>query len=554
VAGAAQRDDPDERMRAPSLADVYAVYAALALAIGGPALHGPFVSDDLPNVAQNPYIQTLSAANLREILHPFGEVSRNTFNWAPVHSLAHALEWRAFGGETTGFHVVNALIHAAAATALFALLAARGLPAPAAALAALVFVAHPANVEAFAWIFQLKTVLSSVLALAALLLHPRRPALAAVCFALALLTKATAAFALVMAVVWTVTDPAWRLRWPWLLAWLAALLPYAVIESLVNSRFSSLDAPLHGDPLVAARTIVAIGARYLAMAYTGHGISAFHDPPRALAWSDPWWLAGLALGVAFAARIAFALRARREEAAWWLSAAAGWAPISQVIPFPVPMADRYLYDVLPGLIGGTCFAARDAWRSGRLHAAAARLPTVITPARCAAVAALAIVAAFGARGHAQARVWRSSVALSMDSARNYPHGQAAHLMRAAAAAQRGDAAAAAQELRLLMEHGYDRFIDLETQPMWDAVRADPAFRAVVFEMAGVWIARSAGAEPTQADLRMRGLAHGVREEYAEAIASLEQALAAGGPLAPHVRAELLQMRAAQERARRAGGG
>ena len=544
---------PGERLSAPSLPVVYAVYALAALAIVQPAVNGPFVSDDLPNVSQNPYVQTLSADNLREILAPFGEVSRNTFNYAPVHSLAHALEWRVFGSGVTGYHVVNALTHAAAAAALAGLLAARGLPAPAAGLAALVFLTHPANVEAFAWIFQLKTVLSLAFALGALLLHPRRPALGTVCFALAILTKATAATALAMAAVWTVTDPAWRRRLPWLLAWLALFLPYAVIESLVNSRFSSVDAPLHPDPLVAARTIVAIGARYLAMAYTGWGVSAFHDPPRALTWSDPWWLAGVGLGALFGARLVFALRARREEAAWWLSAAAGWAPISQVIPFVVPMGDRYLYCVLPGLIGGTCFAVRDVWRSGRLQAARARLPSAATLARCAAVAALALAAAFGVRSHVQARIWRSSFAVSLDSARNYPHGQPAHLLRAAAAAQRGDAAATAGELRELMAHGYDRFVDLETQPTWDPVRHDPAFRAVVREMAGFWIAQSRGSDPTQADLRMLGLAHGVRDEYGEAVAALDEAVRAGGPLTPQVRVELARMRAAQQRAQRAGG-
>jgi hypothetical protein len=59
----------------------------------------------------------------------------------------------------------------------------------------------------------------------------------------------------------------------------------------------------------------------------------------------------------------FAMRRRREESAWWVGAAAGWLPVAQIgTTFIHPMADRYLYFALPGLIGGCGFAARDALR------------------------------------------------------------------------------------------------------------------------------------------------------------------------------------------------
>ena len=48
---------------------------------------------------------------------------------------------------------------------------------------------------------------------------------------------------------------------------------------------------------------------------------------------------------------------RREEGAWWLCAAVGFAPVSQFFPFEFPIGDRYLYFILPGLFGGVTLAA-----------------------------------------------------------------------------------------------------------------------------------------------------------------------------------------------------
>ena len=66
--------------------------------------------------------------------------------------------------------------------------------------------------------------------------------------------------------------------------------------------------------------------------------------------------------------------ARRElEAAFWVAAAASFAPVSQVFPFLNPVADRYLYCILPGLIGGAlCWGRERALRRAPRAALAAR--------------------------------------------------------------------------------------------------------------------------------------------------------------------------------------
>ena len=75
------------------------------------------------------------------------------------------------------------------------------------------FLLHPANVEASAWISQTKTTLALALSLGALLLFPSRPGLSLVTFTLGLLTKASAAFALPMAAVFVWLDR--DARGPW---------------------------------------------------------------------------------------------------------------------------------------------------------------------------------------------------------------------------------------------------------------------------------------------------------------------------------------------------
>jgi len=507
---------------------LFTVYALAALWVLGPARGGDFVSDDLPNLLYNPYVHTLSLENLGAILDPGGAPAAETFNYAPVHTLVHALQWQLFGEDVRGYHVAQALAHAAAAALLAALLATRGLAFAASAVGGAFFLLHPANVEASAWIFQIKTTLALALALGALLLLPSRPGLAVGAFTLGLLTKASAAFALPMAAVFAVLDRdaggPWRARSRWLFGWGLILVPYAFAELRVLGRMDAAHEPLHPDAWVAARTIVAIAGRYIAMAATGFGVAPSHEPPPALSPLDPWWLAGLVALVALAARTLFALRRRREEAAWWIGAAAAYLPIAQIgTTFISPMADRYLYFALPGLIGGCAFAARDTWRR-HAHSPA----TLYWVARAAGAVALAVLALFAWRSHAQAGHWRSAVTLALASADRYPDGLAAQLLAAQRGALRGDAAATVTALRAAAARGYDRFEVLAQAPVYDVVRRDPAFQALLREMAASWVQNSLTlTHPTEADLRARANACRVIEDDACVRAALAEAARLG---------------------------
>jgi hypothetical protein len=178
-----------------------AAFLGAALLLYGPALRGAFVSDDFHYLVNNAWLHELSLENTLAILDPLGPTAINVVNYSPVQLLVHAVAWELFGSETAGHHAVNVALHALASLLLVLLLARHGIPRLAAALGGAFFLVHPANVEAVAWISQLKSSSSLVLSLLALLAWPGRPLAGTLLFALALLAKATAAFVLPVALL-----------------------------------------------------------------------------------------------------------------------------------------------------------------------------------------------------------------------------------------------------------------------------------------------------------------------------------------------------------------
>jgi len=134
--------------------------AALALVAAAlfayiPALRGGFIWDDDSYVTGNPHLR--SAEGLRSIwLRP----GATTQYYPLVHS-AFWIEYRLWGLEPFGFHLMNVLLHGAGAALLFFVL--RRLGAPGAWFAAALWALHPVQVESVAWITERKNVLSGAL-------------------------------------------------------------------------------------------------------------------------------------------------------------------------------------------------------------------------------------------------------------------------------------------------------------------------------------------------------------------------------------------------------
>jgi tetratricopeptide (TPR) repeat protein len=516
------------------------VALGLALLVYAPSLDGPFVSDDLHYVEYNTYLHDLTFANLGEILSPWGAPARNVVNWSPVQLLLHAAVWQLAGNETLAHHLLNLLLHVAASLLLVGFFRRVGVPELPALFGAAAFLLHPANVEAVAWISQLKSSSALVLALLAIAALPRRPGLAAALYLLALLAKPTAIVALPIG-IWLLAAERRAQPWAWHAIAAIGTLAFSAVELGVHQRSGAAEALLHQDPALLLRSILALLARYAGMALTGFGCSAFHEPEPARSWLDPRWLASLGLVAAIAWRCVRVFEQRglaAPELACWAWAAISFGPVSQIFPFLYPMADRYLYFILPGLIGALLLAGCELARSLALHTVEVQRWRAV-----ALGAAALLLVSFGARANARARIWSSPVLLMADAAANYPDGVSAQLQRGKAAAQHGDPEGALREIRAAIERGFDRYEQLDEDPAWRPIARDARFRALVSELAGKrirWF--EARGDLTQLEWRGLASAYVARREYREALAALERALEVGGAQDDQVRREIEGLR------------
>jgi tetratricopeptide (TPR) repeat protein len=129
-----------------------------------PVWHAGFVWDDDYWLAANPLTKD-----------PHGWFrfwyATKTADYYPLTSSAFWIEWRLWGMNAAGYHVVNVLIHVTDAVLLWRLLV--RLDIPGAKLAAAIFALHPVNVESVAWITELKDTLAMFFLLLTLLFYLR---------------------------------------------------------------------------------------------------------------------------------------------------------------------------------------------------------------------------------------------------------------------------------------------------------------------------------------------------------------------------------------------
>jgi len=194
-----------------SLPVLAAVLMLLTVTAYLPALTGKFVFDDYPLIAGNPMIKASDG------LYRFWFTTEALDYW-PLTSSAWWLEWRLWGANPMGYHVVNVLLHAANAVLVWIVL--KRLRIPGAWLAGLVFAIHPVNVATGAWISELKNTLSMFLYAAATLLYLEFDetggwgwyGLSLAAFLLALLSKASVVMlpVVLLGCVWWLRG---RVRW-----------------------------------------------------------------------------------------------------------------------------------------------------------------------------------------------------------------------------------------------------------------------------------------------------------------------------------------------------
>jgi tetratricopeptide (TPR) repeat protein len=135
---------------------------AAALAAYHPAWHGGVLWDDDAHLTRR---DLQPAEGLWRIWFELGATQQY---YPAVHS-AFWLQHKLWGEDTTGYHLVNIILHALSAFLLAVIL--RRLAVPGAIPAAVIFALHPVHVESVAWITELKNALSGVFFLGAALAY-----------------------------------------------------------------------------------------------------------------------------------------------------------------------------------------------------------------------------------------------------------------------------------------------------------------------------------------------------------------------------------------------
>jgi len=189
--------------------------AAAAICLFIPAAFYPFANYDDPGfIEHNPLLGGFDWGNLVRIWSVGGVPDENLY--IPLSYTTLFAETALFGKIPLPIHLDNILLHAVNAVLLFQFAKRLGLSASSAFLAALAFILHPLQIEPVAWCMGRKDVLSTALALGALLCFPpadatgtgrRRAATAAVLGALAMLAKPTmVVLPAVCAALWLVEE------------------------------------------------------------------------------------------------------------------------------------------------------------------------------------------------------------------------------------------------------------------------------------------------------------------------------------------------------------
>jgi tetratricopeptide (TPR) repeat protein len=406
---------------------VLCLLLAVGVAVWGRTLNFAFVWDDQYFVVTN--LSLRSAAFLpRHFTDPAtaagGGYAGRLAVFRPIRNVSYFLDFSAWGLDPRGWHAHNVALHLLNALLVFAVARRLSGPGPGAAAAAAVFLLHPAQTEAVAWVKcrdDLLAALFSLLSLLAWLRWRARPlswrhtAALGSLYALACLSKEQA---VALPLLWMTGDlllpagpagaaasPPRALRPASVMAFAAVCAGFLLWRHAFLGRTSQADY-LAGGFAPQMLTMLRAAARYIGLLVCPWNLLAdYSGMEPSVSPADPRALGSAALLLAVALLTLRWRRARPAAALGLCWTALLLAPVSNVVPMMQFMAERFLYLPMAGYalcVGELARAARDA-----------------SPRR--AVALVILLSATAAAGSARrADVWRDSLSLFAATVRDSP--------------------------------------------------------------------------------------------------------------------------------------
>ena len=150
---------------------VCAVLVTATLFVYANALFNPFIWDDHGLIIGNPLIK--SFGNVAQIFQSNVLGGRGESFYRPLQMLSYALDYQLWGLNPVGFHLTNALLHAASGIVLFFLIDALFFRRGVSFLTALFFLVHPVQTESVVYISSRADLLAAFFMLLACLCYKK---------------------------------------------------------------------------------------------------------------------------------------------------------------------------------------------------------------------------------------------------------------------------------------------------------------------------------------------------------------------------------------------
>ncbi len=335
--------------------------ALLTFFIYLPSLRNDFVWDDGYLIVNNPAIHHLSSIPeffvtpwAAQSSYSVGSKQNNAY-WRPIAETSFTLDYVISGGKAYFFHFMNDLLHAITTYVVALILLSLGFPGFISILGALFFGLHPVNTEAVNVICYRTTILSGLFGWLAVYVYITYDSIKGfivvwLLFLLALLSKETAgAFLLIIPLFDLIVH-----RKPEVVAYTGLIMVagvYWLIHQSLTSHglyvfFSGLDAKIK---LLIAFKIVYM---YVKLLFIPWPLTPFYDwwiLGQGLSGTSPEVVAGGILLILYPVLLFISWKRNRTAFAGLLIFLAGLLPVSHIVPFFDPMAERFLYIPLVGI-------------------------------------------------------------------------------------------------------------------------------------------------------------------------------------------------------------